>query len=183
LELELVAAARAGDEVAFATLIEAEAPRVYRAVLAVVRSPEDAQEVIQDASIRAWRQIHGLRETASWAGWFRRIAVRQALDAAGRQRSRRVREISLDAADGSERTAGPGGADPSSGWAERAAVMGALASLSKDDRALLGLRYGADLEVPDVAEALGIPLGTAKSRLHRALRRVASAMEGDDVRR
>lgn len=182
MELELVAAARAGDEVAFATLIEAEAPRVYRAVLAVVRSPEDAQEVIQDASIRAWRQIHGLRETASWAGWFRRIAVRQALDAAGRRDRRRVREISLESADGGW-SANLGGSDPSSRWAERAAVMGALASLSKDDRALLGLRFGADLEVPDVAEALGIPLGTAKSRLHRALKRLAAAMEGDDVRR
>jgi len=177
VERELVLAARLGDEVAFARLIEAEAPRTYRAVLAVVRSPEDAQEVMQDASIRAWRQLRGLRDAESWPAWFRRIAVRQALDRAGQQSRRRLREISLGSGEGEPTH------DPSSGWAERAAVMAALRLLANEDRALLGLRFGADLAVPDVAAALGIPLGTAKSRLHRALRRLAAAMGDDDVRR
>ena len=177
VERELVLAARLGDEVAFAQLIEAEAPRTYRAVLAVVRSPEDAQEVMQDASIRAWRQLRGLREADSWPGWFRRIAVRQAIDRAGRESRTRLREISLDSAEVEA------GHDPSSGWAESAAVMAALQLLAREDRALLGLRFGADLAVPDVAAALGIPLGTAKSRLHRALGRLAAAMGDDDVRR
>ena len=177
MERELVLAARLGDEVAFARLIEAEAPRTYRAVLAVLRSPEDAQEVMQDASIRAWRQLRGLRDAESWPAWFRRIAVRQALDRAGQQSRRRLREISLGSGEGEPTH------DPSSGWAERAAVMAALRLLANEDRALLGLRFGADLAVPDVAAALGIPLGTAKSRLHRALRRLAAAMGDDDVRR
>ena len=187
MERELVVAARAGDEVAFARLLETEAPRVYRAVLAVVRSPEDAQEVIQDASIRAWRQIGGLRDMDRWAAWYRRIAVRQAVDRAGRLGGRRLREVSLDSADrdgGNDAKGLTGGAsDPTSAWLERTAVMDALARLSMEDRALLGLRCGADLEVPAVAAALGIPLGTAKSRLHRALARLASVMEGDDERR
>jgi DNA-directed RNA polymerase specialized sigma24 family protein len=96
LERELVLAARLGDEVAFARLIEAEAPRIYRAVLAVVRSPEDAQEVIQDATVRAWRHLDGLRDADSWPAWYRRIAVRQAFDRAGRQGRRRLHEIGLD---------------------------------------------------------------------------------------
>lgn len=177
VERELVLAARLGDEVAFARLIEAEAPRTYRAVLAVVRSPEDAQEVMQDASIRAWRQLRGLRDAESWPAWFRRIAVRQALDRAARQNRTHLREISLDSVEGDAAQ------DPSSRWAERAAVMAALRLLANEDRALLGLRFGADLAVPDVATALGIPLGTAKSRLHRALGRLAAAMGDDDVRR
>jgi RNA polymerase sigma-70 factor (ECF subfamily) len=177
VERELVLAARLGDEVAFARLIEVEAPRTYRAVLAIVRSPEDAQEVMQDASIRAWRQLAGLREADSWPAWFRRIAVRQAFDRAGRQGRIRLREVSLESAEGEA------GHDPSSGWAYRASVMAALHHLSNEDRALLGLRFGADLAVPDVAAALGIPLGTAKSRLHRALGRLAAAMGEDDVRR
>lgn len=174
MERELIAAARVGDEIAFARLLEAEAPRIYRAVLAIVRSPEDAQEVVQDASIRAWRQLGGLRDADSWPAWFRRIAVRQAIDRAGRQGRRRLREISLDSV-GDE-----GGTDPSAGWTDRAAVMSALRQLSTDDRALLGLRFGADLAMADVAAALNIPLGTAKSRLHRALGRLAVAMGGDD---
>jgi RNA polymerase sigma-70 factor (ECF subfamily) len=60
--------------------------------------------------------------------------------------------------------------------------MAALALLTNEDRALLGLRFGADLAMADVAAALDIPLGTAKSRLHRALGRLAAAMGEDDDR-
>jgi RNA polymerase sigma-70 factor (ECF subfamily) len=177
LERELVSAARRGDETAFERLIEAEAPRVYRAVLAVVRSPEDAQEVIQDASVRAWRKLPGLRDEARWPAWYRRIAIRQAIDMAGR-RKRRVREVPIDSAPGTADTRlAP---DPAAAVVERLAVMGALSRLSADDRAILGLRYGADLEVPDVAAALSIPLGTAKSRLSRALTRLAEAIGARD---
>jgi RNA polymerase sigma factor (sigma-70 family) len=175
VERELVLAARLGDEVAFAWLIEAEAPRIYRAVLAVVRSPEDAQEVIQDATVRAWRQLDGLRDADSWPAWYRRIAVRQAIDRAGRQGRMRLHEIDLDSL-GNEPAR-----DPSSGWADRVAVTSALRQLSTEDRVLLGLRFGADLAVADVATALDIPLGTAKSRLHRALGRLASALGDEDV--
>jgi RNA polymerase sigma-70 factor (ECF subfamily) len=170
LERELVSAARNGDETAFARLIEAEASRVYPAVLAMVRSPQDAQEIIQDASVKAWRQLRSLRDDDRWPAWYRQIAIRVAIDAAGRRRSR-VREIDLDGLP--DRSAG----DPSRDWDERLVVMSALAKLSADDRAILGLRYGADLEVADVAAVLGIPLGTAKSRLHRAVARLAAELE------
>jgi RNA polymerase sigma-70 factor (ECF subfamily) len=170
VEQELVLAATLGDEVAFARLIESEAPRAYRAVLAVVRSPEDAQEVMQDASIRAWRQLGGLRDPGNWPAWFRRIAVRQAFDCAGHRKRRQVRELDFDSIED------PGGPDPTAVWARHATVMAALAKLSKDDRAVLGLRYGSDLAVPEVAAALGIPLGSAKSRLHRATSRLAAAI-------
>jgi len=67
---------------------------------------------------------------------------------------------------------------------ERLTILAALARMSADDRVVLGLRFGADLEVPDLADALGIRLGTAKARLHRALRRLATELtehgEGDD---
>ena len=174
MERELVLAARLGDETAFARLIEAEAPRIYRAVLAVVRSPEDAQEVIQDASIRAWRQLGGLRDADSWPAWYRRIAMRQAIDRAGRQGRKRLHEIDLDS------VADSTGRDPTSGWADRTAVMDALRRLAPEDRALLGLRFGADLSVADVAATLDIPLGTAKSRLHRAIARLATAFGDED---
>lgn len=172
-----MSAARNGDQVAFSRLIEAEAPRVYRAVLAVVRSREDAQEVIQDASVRAWRHIGGLRDEDRWAAWFRSIAIRQAIERVGRRRN--LREISLDTDTQGAEDLGAH-RDPSGGWVDRMAVMEAMGRLAADDRAILGLRYGADLELPDVAVALGIPLGTAKSRLHRAIGRLAAAMGVDD---
>ena len=173
MERELLARARTGDQAAFARLLEAEAQRVYPAVLAVVRCPEDAQEAISDASIRAWRQLGKLRDDDHWQAWFRRIAVRQAIDRAHWLRRRRIHEVSLEGRDEA--------LDPTPGWATRITVMNALERLSPDERILLGLRYGSDLEVPDIAAALGIPLGTAKSRLHRALKRLAEAMGGRDV--
>ncbi len=167
-------AAQEGDEVAFVRLLEIEAPRIYRAVLAVVRTPEDAQEVVQDASIRAWRQLRDLREPDRWAAWYRRIAVRQALDRAGTLARQRVREISLEGQDVA--------LDPTSSWTKRAAVAMALEKLTANERLILGLRYGSDLEVPDIAAALDIPVGTAKSRLHRAVGRLAEAMGERNVR-
>ena len=174
MDRELLIAARAGDEVAFSRLLEVEAPRIYRAVLAVVRTPEDAQDVVQEASVRAWRQLRDLREPDRWAAWYRRIAVRQALDRAGRLARERVREVVLDGQDMAH--------DPTAAWTERAAVDAALKKLTSDERLLLGLRYGSDLEIPDIAAALESPLGTAKSRLHRALARLAEAMGERDVR-
>ena len=100
VERELVLAARRGDEVAFARLIEAEAPRIYRAVLAVVRSPEDAQEVMQDASIRAWRQLRGLREADQLAGLVPADRRPAGARSRGRQGRIRLREVSLELAEG-----------------------------------------------------------------------------------
>lgn len=171
---DAVIAAQAGDEIAFARLLDSEAPRLYRAVLALVESPEDARDVIQESSIRAWRQLRNLRDADRWAAWFRRITIRQAFDQAGRQGRRRIRELHLD------ETASEPGPDSIAVWAERSSILDTVRRLSREDRALLGLRHGADLEVADVANAVGIPLGTAKSRLHRALARLAAVMEDQD---
>jgi RNA polymerase sigma-70 factor (ECF subfamily) len=69
------------------------------------------------------------------------------------------------------------GAEPSLPAADRLELMAAFDRLSADDRAILALRFYADLEIPDAAAALGIPLGTAKSRLHRALGRLREQLE------
>jgi RNA polymerase sigma factor (sigma-70 family) len=167
---QLVKAASLGDEAAFTELISAEMPRAYRAALAVLTSPHDAEEAIQEASLQAWREISQLREPEHWAAWFRRIAVRKSLDLASHTRRRRLRETALD--NGPERTGG----DPTSSWATRASIFAALEQLGLDDRMILGLRYGADLEMDDLAAALRIPTGTAKSRLHRALKRLAQQL-------
>ncbi len=63
---------------------------------------------------------------------------------------------------------------------DRMATLAALATLSPDDRAVIGLRYGLDLSVPEVSATLGIRLGTAKARIHRALRRLEAEMRESD---
>jgi RNA polymerase sigma-70 factor (ECF subfamily) len=85
---ELVLAAKAGDSYAFEQLLDAEMQFAYRAALAVLRSPDEAQDALQDAAVRAWVGLPGLRDPLAWRAWFRRIVVRASLDRAqnGRQR-------------------------------------------------------------------------------------------------
>jgi RNA polymerase sigma-70 factor (ECF subfamily) len=164
----LVLAARAGDATAFAMLVHAETPAAYRLALSIVRSPTEAEDAVQEAFLRAWRDIGSLREADLWPAWFRRLTVRSALDQT--RRRPRVREVDLELA------LNMPGLEPSVHPADRLELIAAFDRLAPDDRAILALRFFADLEMLDAAAALGIPLGTAKSRLHRALERLRAQM-------
>jgi RNA polymerase sigma-70 factor (ECF subfamily) len=134
---------------------------------------KDAEEAVQEAFLHAWRDLPRLREAVLWPAWFRRIAVRAAIDR-GRRRTR-IREIALGSYEPSSVS------DASLEVEARADVARALRRLPPHDRALLTLRFVDDLEVADVAAALGIPAGTVKSRLSRLLGRLrADAGEDDD---
>ena len=170
---EIVTAARRGSRPAFETIVEMETTTAYRLAFAILGSHADAEDAAQDAFVRAWRDLPTLRDPGRWPAWFRRLVVRSALDLAKRRRRRA--EITLDpAAQGAFDPPGPDAIGPA---ASRHDLLQALARLSADDRALIALRFAADLEVPDVAAALGIPLGTAKSRLHRAMARLRARIE------
>ncbi len=166
---QVVLAARSGDATAFATLVHAETPAAYRLALSIVRSPAEAEDAVQEAFLRAWRDIGSLREADRWPAWFRRLIVRSALDQA--RRRRRVREVDLELAFNLP------GLEPAVHPAGRLELLAAFDRLAPEDRSILALRFYADLEVPDVAAALGIPLGTAKSRLNRALGRLREQLE------
>jgi RNA polymerase sigma-70 factor (ECF subfamily) len=159
-----VIAARGGDKEAFARLVDIEAPAAYRLALTIIGSPAEAEDAVQDAFVQAWRRIDSLRDAERWSAWFRRLLVRCAVERARRRGL--VREVDLEFASDIPRL------EPSPHPAERLALLAALGRLDPSDRAILSLRFFADLEMQDVADALGIPLGTAKSRLHRALGRL-----------
>ena len=165
---QMVVAARGGDEAAFAAIVHAETPSAYRLALSILRSPAEAEDAVQEAFVRAWRDIRSLRDPALWPAWFRRLTVRSALDQA--RRRPRVREVDLDLAFNVP------GTEPAVHSAERLELVAAFGLLRPDDRAILALRFYADLELPEIAAALGIPLGTAKSRLHRAVGRLREQM-------
>jgi RNA polymerase sigma-70 factor (ECF subfamily) len=167
----LVMAARSGDADAFTQLVQAEGQRAYRLAYGVLGSRPDAEDATQDAFIRAWRDLPRLNDAATWPGWFRSVTVHAALDRARRQQRHRVGDLADHAEVSTPDT---------TGWlADRADLMRAFRRLSAEDRALLTLRYSSDLPVPDVAAALGIPLGTAKSRLSRAIARMRETMENE----
>jgi RNA polymerase sigma factor (sigma-70 family) len=169
---DLVVAAKAGDGDAFMDLVHLETPEAFRLSLAIARHPADAEDALQEAFVRAWRELPGLRDAERWAAWFRRITVNSAIDIGRRKKAFRVVPLAFHEP--------PPAADASDGLAERDEVSLAMAHLDANDRALLALRFGHDLELPDAAAALGIPLGTAKSRLHRALGRMRKQLEKVD---
>jgi RNA polymerase sigma factor (sigma-70 family) len=180
--LELVTRAAKGDREAFNELVDLHVADLHRLAL-VVAGPDRADDVTQDAFLTAWQELPRLRDPGRFVPWLRRILVNRARDL---QRGDRRRPQVLDLA------AASAVAERRSGWADPALdvdqltdLHGALAGLSVDQRAVVGLHYLTDLALADVAATLGIPVGTAKSRLNAALivlrRRLGSGARRDDA--
>ncbi|OGO56919.1 MAG: hypothetical protein A2V85_09540, partial [Chloroflexi bacterium RBG_16_72_14] len=158
----LVERARQGDHDAFAQLVDASLARLDAAARLILRDPEIARDAVQEALIRAWRDLPGLRDPDRFDAWLRRLTVNACLDLT-RNRRRRPIEVELTAIDA------PTTHDHAGTLADRELVDLALRRLEPGHRAVVALHYLLGMPLPDVAASLGIPLGTAKSRLHHAL--------------
>lgn len=171
METTLVKRAQHGDHEAFETIAAGEIDRLYSAARLIVRDEPIAEDAVQDTLVRAWRGIPRLRRPERFASWLHRILVNACLDAVRRTRTgERSLETSGTAVvmEGFEAEAD-----------QRDEVHRALARLTHEQRAVLVLRYFLDLSVPEVADVMGVPLGTAKSRLHHALRAMRAAVDAD----
>ena len=159
---ELVERARRGDHDAFAALVDPGLARLDAAARLILRDPELARDAVQEALIRAWRDLPGLRDPARFDAWLHRLTVNACLDIT-RRRRRRAIEVEITPLDS------PATSDISGALADRELIDGALARLDPGHRAVVALHYLLGMPLPDVAASLGIPIGTAKSRLHYAL--------------
>jgi RNA polymerase sigma-70 factor, ECF subfamily len=148
-------------EAALKELLTAALEPSYRLAVLLLRDRPLAEEATHDAVVRALRSMRSLRDLCAFEPWFRRIVVNACRDA-----GRRRRGAELPLVD----EIGPQLPDPSGPWIERAALASALAHLSLVHREVIALRFYADLPVEAIADTLGIRVGTAKSRLHYALR-------------
>jgi RNA polymerase sigma-70 factor, ECF subfamily len=158
-----VARARDGDLDAFDQLVHQHTPAAYRLALAVV-GESLARDLVQEAFLAAWQQLPRLRDPERFGPWLHRIVVNRGRSML--RRGRAVREIPVSAF----HEATLGGRHAALDAAEaRAVLAGALAGLSYDQRAVIALHYAAGLSLREVADALDIPVGTAKSRLAAAL--------------
>lgn len=171
---DLVRRAQAGDHDAFSALVRDSLARLYGTARLILRDSEKAQDAVQDALFQAWRDIRGLRDPDRLDAWLTRILVRSCYTIAKRERRREVTEIALDARHEPSRP------DPSTWMADRDEIERAFRRLTQDQRTVLTLVYFADLTLPDAAVALGIPLGTTKSRLHHALNALRAAVAADE---
>jgi RNA polymerase sigma-70 factor (ECF subfamily) len=170
----LVERARQGDHDAFTELARGAATRLDRAARLILRDPELARDAVQEALIRAWHDLRGLRDPDRFDAWLHRLTVNACLDIA-RRRRRRVIEVELDPLDG------PAVMDISGSVADREIVDAAMRRLDESGRAIVVLHYFLGMPLSDVASTLGIPIGTVKSRLHRALGEMRVAVETESA--
>jgi RNA polymerase sigma-70 factor, ECF subfamily len=163
--LDMVRRAQGGDHEAFDELVALHGPWLHRLSTAIVGSA-DAADATQDALLLAWHRLPSLRRPERFEAWLRRILVNRCRDI-GRARGRRVTEIHVEADIESREPETE--ADHRPGSERSADLAAALSRLSIDQRTVLALHYAADLSLREVAATLGIPNGTAKSRLNAAL--------------
>jgi RNA polymerase sigma-70 factor (ECF subfamily) len=168
----LIERARRGDHDAFAELFDPALARLDAAARLILRDRELARDAVQEAFIRAWRDLRGLRDPERFNAWLYRLTVNACLDLA-RRRRRRVMEVTIDSLEL------PGQVDLVGDLARRETVDEALRTLDPGHRAVVALHYLLDLPLREVADVLGIPLGTAKSRLHHSLATMRSGVVRD----
>jgi RNA polymerase sigma-70 factor (ECF subfamily) len=171
---DLVIRARGGDRDAFSRLAAGSIGRLTAVARMILRDEYAAQDAVQEAFIEAWRSLPGLREPDKFEAWSRRLLVRACFKRS--RRSRRVEAVEIRMTPGDE---------PAISGGERALDLRdqlerGLARLPAEQRAVVVLVYYLDLPLADAAQALGIPLGTTKSRLNRATQALRAAIEADD---
>jgi RNA polymerase sigma-70 factor (ECF subfamily) len=169
---DLVELARRGDREAFGQLAAGEVDRLYAIARLVLRDPYLAEDAVQEALVRCWRQLPKLRDVERFDGWLYRILVRAAVDEV--QRRRRF-EAGVETM-----TMEPSIGDSTSQRADRDQLEHGFRRLSIDHRAIVVLHQYVGLPMPEAAAALGIPVGTAKSRYHYAMTALRAALEADE---
>jgi RNA polymerase sigma-70 factor (ECF subfamily) len=163
--------ARAGDEAAFERLAAAVVDRLYRIAVLILRDGHQAEDAVQETLVRAWTGIAKLREPERFDAWLHRLLVHACAD---QSRGRRRFEAVVKAL-----PADPPAVDDVSGVAERDAMERGFRRLSAEHRAVIVFHYYLDLPLHEIAETLGLPEGTVKSRLHHARQALRAGLEAD----
>jgi RNA polymerase sigma-70 factor (ECF subfamily) len=168
---ELVGRAQHGDEEAFASLAVAVGGRLHAVAHRILRDTDLAEDATQAALLAVWRNLPHLRDPARFEAWSYRLLVR-ACYAEGRLARTWAPNLHL---------LHPGHVEDDSGSvADRDQLERGFRRLSIDHRAVVVLHHYLDLTVGEVADVLGIPVATARSRLHHAMRGLRAALEADE---
>ena len=168
MDRALVVRAQQGDHDAFERLAAEVAPGLDVVARLITRDPDRAKDAVQDALIRAWRDLPTLRDPERFEAWIRRLLVHACTDVL-----RRVRRWSIEVELHDVHRGDP---DVATSVADRAAIEHAFRTLDTDLRVVIVLHYYLGLTLPEVADSVGIPVGTTKSRLNRALRELRRTM-------
>ena len=172
----LIERARAGDTAAFRVLVGQHRERAYALALRLTGAPADAEEVAQDAFLKAWRALPGFRGEARFGTWLHRIVARLALDRRERLVERARRETPAAEAPEIVDLAVPEADDPGP------RLTRLLDRLPERARAAVVLYYYEDRSVAEVARTLGVPEGTVKTLLSRARVTLREAWTREEAR-
>jgi RNA polymerase sigma-70 factor (ECF subfamily) len=170
VDRDLVRLAQRGDRDAFAILARSSADRLFAIARRILRDVDRSEDAVQQTLVIAWRELPRLRDPDRFDGWLNRLVVHACYDEARRTRrwTAKLRTLSIDEATSP---------DDLIGVVERDRIDRALRRLAPEQRAVLVLRHYLGLDLAEIAETLGIPAGTARSRLHYAHRAMRAALD------
>src|SRR5215207_7145875 len=169
---DVVERAMRGDREAFGMLVNLTSDRMFAIATRILRDPGLAEDALQSTLITAWRELPRLRDPDRFEAWVRRLLIHACYAEARRRRAwaGNVRVLPVD---------GPAGPDEMLSVTDRDALDRAFRRLTLEQRAVFVLHHHIGLPLVEIAESLGVPAGTARSRLHYATRTLRAAIEAD----
>jgi RNA polymerase sigma-70 factor, ECF subfamily len=183
-DAEILRRCRAGDERAYRELVDRYRRQVYSMALRMLRREEDAEDVAQETFIRVFRALDRYDPARSFTAWMFTIAARLSIDVLRRRKQTPISLFQRDAETQEERTIevvdpGLGPEELTSRGEEERNAQELIDSLPHHYRIVVMLRHQQDLSYQEIAEALRLPLGTVKARIHRARALLKGRLEGE----
>jgi RNA polymerase sigma-70 factor, ECF subfamily len=170
-EQEMIARAKDGDHDAYEQLLRAALLPATRLAYAMLQDRSEAEDVFQEAALRAWQRLRNLHSGSRFEPWFIGIVANQCRETRRGRWWRVVRLPDLSVASVDE-----------GGWLDGEDLRRAVSALPDDQRSAILLHFHLDLPINDVALALGISPGGVKTRINRALKRLRPSMGASEVR-
>src|SRR6188472_3869063 len=174
MQRELVERAIEGDHEAFTTLADGSVDRLYAVARLILRDGDRAQDAVQEALVSAWRDLRSLRDPGAWDAWLYRLTVWSCYRQARNDRRRTVVELHVMPDPAREPSS-----DLSFDVVERDRLDRQLGRLPIDQRAVIVIHFYLGRPLTEAAGILGIPVGTAKSRLNRGLQAMRDGMRDE----
>ena len=175
MDRDLVELAQRGDRDAYAILAKANGDRLMGVAHRILRDFDRAEDAVQQTLVIAWRELPALRDPDRFEAWLHRLLVHACYAESRRARAWRGRVVAVP-------DDGPTTDDTSIAVAQRDQLERGFRRLTLEQRSMLVLHHYLGLNPSEIAETLGIPSGTARSRLHYAHRAMRAALEADDRR-
>jgi len=169
---DLVESAQRGDQSAFMDLVHSRGDRLFAIAFRILRDVDRAEDALQDALVIAWRDLRTLRDPDRFDAWAGRLLTNVCITHATRERKRTANLRLLP-------PEGPPGPDELVTLGDRDQLERGFQRLTADERAVLVLHHYAGYSLVEIADMLGVPAGTIRSRLHHAHRAMRAALEAD----